>query len=447
MDLPSANPDDASTIVDPHRGSASQLRRVVLSSYLGSTIEFYDFLLYGTAAAIVFPTVFFSAFDPATSVLFSFGTFATGYLARPVGGILFGHFGDRLGRKKMLIVTMLVMGVASSLIGLIPGASAIGGWAAVLLITLRIAQGFALGGEWGGAALMVLEHSGGPRRGFAASFVSAGAPSGAVLGSLMLGLFALLPQDQFFSWGWRIPFLLSAGLLAVGLWIRGTVTESPVFLRAMVEDERTERPTLPLWSVLRRPRTLLLTTFSASAAFTFQVGMATFGQAYAVQTGTSRPSVLLGHAAAAFLAIFGALGAGWLSDRHGRRLLLFAGATLWALFSYPILSLWGSGDALLVFLGFALGGVLMSLMYGPLAAFISEQFGTGARYTGAALGYQLATLIGGAFTPAILTSLYTANGGSITPVALYLSSAGAISAVAVLLIREGRGNELATVTH
>ena len=245
----------------------AEYRRVLFSSYLGTTIEFYDFLLYGTAAAVVFPAVFFSGLDEFTAVLFSLGTFAAGYVARPLGGVIFGHYGDRIGRKKMLVVTMLVMGVASFLIGLVPSAAMIGGWAAVILVLLRVAQGIAVGGEWGGASLMALEHSGGEGRGLAASFVNAGAPSGAVLGSLMLGLFSLLPQEQFLSWGWRIPFLLSAVLLGLGLWVRSQVSESPVFQAALAkaeEQERTKEP-LPLLSVLRRPKALILTTRWARA--------------------------------------------------------------------------------------------------------------------------------------------------------------------------------------
>src|SRR6476646_9577875 len=232
--------DNASLVVDRKR----EMRRVIFSSYLGSAVEFYDFLLYGTAAALVFPTVFFSGLDEFASVIFSFGTFAAGYLARPLGGVIFGHFGDRVGRKKMLVLTMLIMGTASFLIGLVPGASVLGPWGAVILILLRICQGLAVGGEWGGAALMALEHADARKRGFYASFVNAGAPSGALLGSLMLGLFALLPEDQFLSWGWRVPFLLSAVLLALGLYVRSKVSESPVFQQALAESEaeHTEPP-------------------------------------------------------------------------------------------------------------------------------------------------------------------------------------------------------------
>ena len=427
----------------------AEYRRVLFSSYLGTTIEFYDFLLYGTAAAVVFPAVFFSGLDEFTAVLFSLGTFAAGYVARPLGGVIFGHYGDRIGRKKMLVVTMLVMGVASFLIGLVPSAAMIGGWAAVILVLLRVAQGIAVGGEWGGASLMALEHSGGEGRGLAASFVNAGAPSGAVLGSLMLGLFSLLPQEQFLSWGWRIPFLLSAVLLGLGLWVRSQVSESPVFQAALAkaeEQERTKEP-LPLLSVLRRPKALILTTLGAGAAFAFQVTMATFAQAYALQHGATRPQVLLGFAVASFLAIFGVLLAGRLSDRFGRRPVLVVGIVGWAALAFPMFALWGSGNAVLITLGFVIGLQFQSLTYGPLGAFISEQFGTKARYTGASLGYQLATLLGGGFTPGILAALAKNSGGQVAPVAIFLIAMGVISTIAVLVIREGRHNDLLTVEH
>jgi MFS family permease len=430
-------------------GRRAEYRRVLFSSYLGTTIEFYDFLLYGTAAAVVFPAVFFSGLDEFTGVLFSFGTFAAGYVARPLGGVIFGHFGDRIGRKKMLVVTMLVMGLASFLIGLVPGAATIGGWAAVILVLLRVAQGIAVGGEWGGAALMALEHSGGEKRGFSASFVNAGAPSGAVLGSLMLGLFSLLPKEQFLSWGWRVPFLLSALLLGLGLWVRSQVSESPVFAQAMAEVEAREHvhEPLPLWSVLRRPKAVILTTLGAGAAFAYQVTMATFAQAYALQHGATRPQVLLGFAVASLLAVGGVLLAGRLSDRFGRRPVLLAGIIGWAALTFPMFALWGSGNAVLIALGFVIGLQLQSLTYGPLGAFISEQFGTKARYTGASLGYQLATLLGGGFTPGILATLARGSGGQVTSVGWFLIAMGVVSTVAVLAIREGRHNDLTTVEH
>src|SRR6476619_445458 len=425
-----------------------EMRRVVFSSYLGSAVEFYDFLLYGTAAALVFPAVFFSGLDAFTSVIFSFGTFAAGYLARPLGGVIFGHFGDRLGRKKMLVLTMLIMGTASFLIGLVPGASAIGPWGAVILVLRRICQGIAVGGEWGGAALMALEHSDAKKRGFSASFVNAGAPSGALLGSLMMGLFALLPQEEFFAWGWRIPFLFSGVLLVIGMYVRSRVTESPVFAEAMaqVEAEKSVKQPLPLWAVLRRPKALILVVLGAGAAFGFQVTMATFAQTYAVQFGgLERSSVLFAYSAASFLGIFAVLYAGRLSDRFGRRPVLLTGMVLFCLFLAPFFSWWGSGNVLLVFLGFFLALQFHGLIYGPLAAFISEQFGTKSRYTGASLGYQLATLLGAGFTPGLLATLFRSSGGSITPVVLFLVGMGVVSIIAVLLTRESRNNDLTTI--
>jgi len=217
-----------------------EARTVIASSYLGSTIEYYDFLLYATAAAVVFPKVFFSGADEWVGVVAAYGTFAAGYVARPLGGIIFGHFGDRLGRKNMLIVSMLVMGIASTLIGLVPGAAVAGAWGAVMLVILRVCQGIAVGGEWGGAALMALEHSESGKRGFAASFVNAGAPTGAVLGTLVMGAFAALPNEQFLAWGWRVPFLLSFVLLGIGMFVRLKVSESPIF-KAALEQEKAER--------------------------------------------------------------------------------------------------------------------------------------------------------------------------------------------------------------
>jgi len=266
-----------------------EARTVIASSYLGSTIEYYDFLLYATAAAVVFPKVFFSGADEWVGVVAAYGTFAAGYVARPLGGIIFGHFGDRLGRKNMLIVSMLVMGIASTLIGLVPGAAVAGAWGAVMLVFLRVCQGIAVGGEWGGAALMALEHSESGKRGFAASFVNAGAPTGAVLGTLVMGAFAALPNEQFLAWGWRVPFLLSFVLLGIGMFVRLKVSESPIF-KAALEQEKAEReqaerdntqPTvpgsasarreIPLLQVLRRPKTLIFTMLAGAAGFALQV--------------------------------------------------------------------------------------------------------------------------------------------------------------------------------
>lgn len=384
------------------RARNKEARKVIFSSYLGSTIEFYDFLLYASASALVFPYVFFTDLDPLAGTIAAYGTFAAGYLARPLGGSVFGHFGDRLGRKKMLIISMLIMGIASTLIGLIPSAAVIGSWGAVILILLRVCQGIAVGGEWGGAALLALEHSAKGRRGFAASFTNAGAPTGAALGTFVLGLFAAMPEEQFLSWGWRVPFLLSVLLLAVGVFVRSQVSESPIFQAALAK-EAAEGPTakrkVPIVEVLRRPRALVYTMLAGASGFALQVFLATFAVAYAVERGADRQPVLYAFALASVLSVFFVVGMGRLSDQLGRRPVMVVGLVLFIALILPMFSWLATGNVLLIFVTFTIGLACHAAIYGPLAAFISEQFGTSSRYTGASLGYQFATLIGAGFTP------------------------------------------------
>jgi MFS family permease len=417
-----------------------------MSSYLGSTIEFYDFLLYATAAAVAFPKVFFSGMDDWVGVVAAYATFAAGYVARPLGGIIFGHFGDRVGRKGMLIVSMAVMGIASTLIGLIPGASLIGPWGAVILVFLRVCQGIAVGGEWGGAALMALEHSDPKRRGFAASFVNAGAPTGAVLGTVVMGLFSALPQEAFLAWGWRVPFLLSFVLLIVGMFVRLRVSESPIFAEAVAKEslQGTKRK-IPLIEVLRRPKALIMIMFAGAAGFGLQVVLPTFSITYAVSKGAPQQGVLYAFAGASAISILFVLLGGRLSDRFGRRPVMVAGLALFTVYLFPMFGMLGSGNVGLVFLAFTVALVLHSSLYGPLAAFVSEQFGTTSRYTGAAVGYQLATLIGAGFTPGIVAGLYKDSGQSIVPVVIFLSVMATVSIVFILLTRESKNNDLTAV--
>jgi MFS family permease len=427
-------------------GHSKDIRRVVFSSYLGSTVEFYDFILYATASSLVFGPVFFSNLSPAVALIASYATFAIGYISRPLGGIVFGHFGDRVGRKKMLLISMSVMGLASFLIGLVP---AIPTWGAVMLIVLRAVQGVAIGGEWGGAALMSLEHSSGRNRGFAAAFTNAGGPTGAVLGTVALSLAATLPEEDFLSWGWRVPFLFSAVLLVVGLFVRARVAESPLFteaLRKAAEKKDLKKETPPLFAILRAPRTLVLAGLVCTAPFVIQALFSTFMITYAAQNGVSRSAGLIAFAICQFFAIFGILGAARLSDRYGRKPIMLTGFVGMVVLAWPLFLLASSGSFLLVVLAFVLAcSVLQSLTFGPMPAFLAEQFGTRSRYTGASLGYQIGSLLGAGFTPVIVASLF-ASSGTVTSVVGYLVALCAMSAlILALFVRESKDVDLTAV--
>ncbi|MER6286688.1 MFS transporter [Streptomyces sviceus] len=410
-----------------------QLRRVALSGLLGTAVEFYDFLVYGTVAALVFGELFFPGADPAVGTIAAFGTFAAGYVARPIGGIVFGHFGDRLGRKNMLLLTMGLMGGASFLIGLLPTYDTVGVWAPVLLITLRVVQGIAIGGEWGGATLMVVEHAGEKRRGLWSSFTQMGAPLGSLISAAVVAMVSTLPKDQFAAWGWRVPFLLSVLLLGVGLFVRLKVVESPLF--AEVKKDRAESR-LPILDVLRRPRPVLLACCVGIGAFTAQSLLTSYLIAYATGIGYPRPQVLTALTVSAAVALVVLPCASALSDRIGRRPVVLTGAILSAATAFPVLALVDSKSSGALILAVVIGhGISQSLMYGPLGALFSEMFGTRVRYTGASLGYQGATLVGAGFSPMIAGSLVASSGNG-TPVALLLCGGSLITALTVWFVRE-----------
>ncbi|MGC0338795.1 MFS transporter [Streptomyces sp. SLBN-8D4] len=410
-----------------------QLRRVALSGLLGTAVEFYDFLVYGTVAALVFGELFFPGADPAVGTIAAFGTFAAGYVARPIGGIVFGHFGDRLGRKNMLLLTMGLMGGASFLIGLLPTYDTVGVWAPVLLITLRVVQGIAIGGEWGGATLMVVEHAGEKRRGLWSSFTQMGAPLGSLISAAVVAMVSTLPKDQFAAWGWRVPFLLSVLLLGVGLFVRLKVVESPLF--AEVKKDRAESR-LPILDVLRRPKPVLLACCVGIGAFTAQSLLTSYLIAYATGIGYPRPQVLTALTVSAAVALVVLPCASALSDRIGRRPVVLTGAILSAATAFPVLALVDSKSSGALILAVVIGhGISQSLMYGPLGALFSEMFGTRVRYTGASLGYQGATLVGAGFSPMIATSLVASSGNG-TPVALLLCGGSLITALTVWFVRE-----------
>ncbi|MFF7641956.1 MFS transporter [Streptomyces canus] len=410
-----------------------QLRRVALSGLLGTAVEFYDFLVYGTVAALVFGELFFPGADPAVGTIAAFGTFAAGYVARPIGGIVFGHFGDRLGRKNMLLLTMGLMGGASFLIGLLPTYDTVGVWAPVLLIALRVVQGIAIGGEWGGATLMVVEHAGEKRRGLWSSFTQMGAPLGSLISAAVVAMVSTLPKDEFAAWGWRVPFLLSVLLLGVGLFVRLKVVESPLF--AEVKKDRAESR-LPVLDVLRRPKPVLLACCVGIGAFTAQSLLTSYLIAYATGIGYPRPQVLTALTVSAAVALVVLPCASALSDRIGRRPVVLTGAILSAATAFPVLALVDAKSSGALILAVVIGhGISQSLMYGPLGALFSEMFGTKVRYTGASLGYQGATLVGAGFSPMIAGSLVASSGNG-TPVALLLCGGSLITALTVWFVRE-----------
>ncbi|MEV4730183.1 MFS transporter [Saccharopolyspora sp. NPDC049426] len=421
------------------------MRRILASSFIGSAIEFYDFILYATAASLVFGKLFFAGMPPAVGLFASFSTLAVGYVARPLGGAIFGHFGDRLGRKGVLIVSMVLMGVATSAIGMLPTSTQIGVAAPILLVVLRLVQGLAVGGEWGGAMLVALEHAPSTRRGFAASFANMGGPAGAVLATLVMSAVSTLPDAQFLSWGWRVPFLLSIVLIAIGLLIRLKVSETPMFLEL---GEKAERRKIPLVEVITQyPRNLVLGIVAGMSSYTVQGLMTVWAVAHVIELGVDRTGVLNVKAVGATLTIVAIWFAARLSDRFGRKPVMFAGMLAGAVLAHPIIWLLQSGTLW----GFAIGlflanGIVQGVIFGPFGAFVAELFPTRMRYTGASLAYQTSSTLGAGFTPAIASGLVLAAGGRLWLVALVWALSFLVSAGCVLMTREGRAVDLAGET-
>ena len=421
------------------------LRRVVMASLIGTTIEWYDFFLYGSAAALVFNRLFFPEFDPLVGTMLAFATYALGFVARPVGGIVFGHFGDRIGRKRLLMLSLVLMGVATILIGLLPTYAQIGVWAPVALIVLRLIQGFAVGGEWGGAVLMAAEHGDAARRGFWASWPQAGVPAGSLLAAAVLAIMAAVQTEaDFLDWGWRVPFVLSALLVVVGWYIRNRVSESPMF---EAEVEAAEAPAkVPAMDVLReRPKALVLGAGLRLGENISYYILTVFSLTYLVDVSHESRSValnaLLIGAAVQFFAIpLLAL----LSDRIGRRPVYALGAFGLAIWGFVLFGLLGSGNNGSIVLALVVGLVLHGAMYGPQAAFITELFPTRIRYSGVSIAYQLTSIVAGSLAPIIALWLYKQY-DSATPVAIYVGVACAVSGISALLARETRGLELAEI--
>jgi metabolite-proton symporter len=421
------------------------LRRVVMASLIGTTIEWYDFFLYGTAAALIFNKLFFPSVDPIAGTLLAFGTYALGFFARPVGGIVFGHYGDRIGRKRLLMLSLILMGAATALIGFLPTYGQIGVAAPLLLILLRLIQGFAVGGEWGGAVLLVAEHGDKERRGFWASWPQAGVPAGNLLAAGVLAILAATLSDaDFMAWGWRIPFLLSVVLVAIGWWIRTRVSESRTFADAMAEAEAP--PKAPAMDVLREKPMALLTgaglrvgeNISYYIITTFSIFWMT--EVAKLTRGQALNAILIG--GAVHFVVIPLLAR--LSDRIGRRSVYAFGGFGMAAFSFLFFDMLGSGDFGSAVAAITIALVLHGAMYGPQAAFIVELFPTRYRYSGASIAYQLTSIVAGSLAPIIAVELYRES-KSWLPVAIYVGVACLISGVTALLARETKGVDLADI--
>jgi metabolite-proton symporter len=417
-------------------------RRVALASAVGATIEWYDFFLYGTAAGLVFEKLFFSGLSGPAAQFAAFGTFAVGFLARPIGGVIFGHFGDRIGRKKMLLLTLLIMGLGTAAIGLLPSYDAIGWWAPVLLVTLRVLQGIGVGGEYGGAVLLAVEYAPAERRGFFGSFAHIGVPGGLLLASGAFSLASLLPDEAFLAWGWRACFVASIGLLAIGAYIRLQVMETPAFARV---QERKAVSRLPLRDLFAaQPKRLLLgmgTRYIEGFTFNF---FSVYLLAYVVTNlGLPRSLALGGVMVGAALGVVLVPLSGALSDRVGRKPVFRVGSWLALVVAFPVAALVQSADSVAVFLVFVIGlGLLYGTIYGPLAAFWSELFDTRYRYTALSTLYQLSGVVASGFTPLIAAWLVTKGDGSLWWVAAYNVVVAAISLTCARFLPETRGRDL-----
>ena len=414
-------------------GRPGGIRAVAVASLIGTTIEWYDFFLYGTAAALVFNRLFFPTFDPLVGTLAAFGTYSVGFLARPIGGMVIGHYGDRIGRKAMLVLTLVLMGLATFGIGLLPTYAQIGPWAAVALVTLRLVQGFGIGGEWGGAVLMAVEHAPAGARGFYGSWLQIGVPAGLLLSTAVFAVFARLPEDQFLSWGWRIPFLLSIVLVGVGLIIRLRILETPAFNRIKETGSEARRPLVELLQTQWKQVLLAIgARFAENGAFyIYTVFVLVYGTE---KVGLSRQTILNGVLIAAACALVSIPVCGALSDRIGRRPVYLFGACATALFAYPLFWLLDTGSPPLVWLALVVALVFAhSPMYGPQAAFLAELFGTRVRYSGASLGAQLASVVAGGLSPFIATALLPYGRGAL---ASYIIAMAIVTVVAVFVASE-----------
>lgn len=412
-----------------------RMGRLAAASSVGTTLEWYDFTIYNLMAALVFNTVFFPSFDPLTGTILAFSTYAVGYVSRPMGGFVFGHLGDKLGRRFVLAATLMMMGIATGLIGLLPSYASWGIWSPVLLVTLRFLQGAAIGGEWAGAVLLSMEHGDQQRRGRNASFAQVGPSCGTLLGTGFITLLTLfLSPEDFQAWGWRVPFLCSVALVLFGLWLRWGVEETPVFLELEAQHDKASTPLKEVFTL--HWRRLLMAGGSRIGSDVLYALVVVFTLTYVTTVlHLSRPlaltATMLGAACNAIaVPLFGSL-----SDRLGRRPVYIAGALLGAVWAYVFFVLMDSAEPLQICVAVVVGLIIHAMMYGPQAAFVTEQFPARVRYAGSSLAYTLAGIVGGGFAPLIITTLLKSYGSTLA-ISCYVAAALGLTLLAVAAARE-----------
>jgi MFS family permease len=428
---------------DEHR---RQLRRAMLASTVGTLIEWYDFLLYGTVSALIFGKLYFPHSTPIVGVLEAFSVFFIGFVGRPIGAAIFGHYGDRIGRKATLIATLLVTGISTVAVGLVPTYASIGIWGAVLLTIIRLIQGIGVGGEWGGSVLLAMEWAQTTKhRGFISAWPQFGAPAGFFLANLAVLFFSWLSGDQFLTWGWRIPFFISIIMVGVGLWIRLGIFETPVFQKVIAED-RVER--VPVWEVLKRqPKQVALTALlrMPEQAPGYIVGAFIFTYGTTV-LGASRNFLLVAVLVQCFLGFLWVTVAGALSDRIGRKNMYMIGCIFVAVYGFIYFGLLDTKSPTLIFIAVALSLLPVMTCYGPEAALIAESFTPRLRYSGTSLGYQLASVIAGGPSPFIATALFAAYHSSL-PIALYMVGCAVIGIVSTSLLTDYTSKDISAEYH
>ena len=431
------------------------MRKVALTALAGTSIEWYDFFLYATAAALVFPSAFFPGSDPTIGLVLSFGTFAFGFIARPLGGIIFGHFGDRVGRKKTLVIALWMMGISSTLIGLLPTYATIGVAAPIILCLLRFAQGLAIGGQWGGAMLLVTESAPADKRGYYGAYAQAGAPVGVILANIAFILISSsISEEAFMDWGWRVPFISSVLLIGISMYVQLHMEDTAAFkeLQAIKEKRDAQSPVKIvrrspiIEALIKYPKRIALAAgafLSIQVAFYILIGFVLAYGGDANGAAIPRDTMLFAVLIASAIQVPTQFWAASYSDRHGRRGIFMLGAVLTGVWAFALFPLIDTGEFWLVVLGISGGLAFLGLMYGPQAAFFTELFSTEVRYSGASLGYQIGAIVGGAFAPTIATILWIEY--DIIWVSVYIAGASLLSLIAVKMLTETYQSSLSDV--